>query len=393
LKLYTYDTLIKKTESNILITSPLLYLFSLASLVTLFYLLESKTSLKVFKLIPAVVFIYASSMLLASFGLFDTNVEINSIYKQTKTNLLPAMLFLMLLQVDLRHFVKLGKSLLIAYVLAVLSIAFGFIAVAILFDFSADMSGAFGALAGSWMGGTANMIAVGSALDVSEEAFAYALVVDSVNYTLWVMLLLFLVPFAKHFNKFTSSSENLTYLGDIGCACSMGEKRYFALILLALGISFLTQYLASQFQIINATTSMVLFASVLGVVGSFTRLKELNGSSELSTSMLYIIIALIGSHAVIESFSSLGLYVIAGACILIIHAIIMLIGAKIFKLDLFSVAVASLANIGGVASAPILAATYNKSLVSVGVLMAIMGYIIGTFGGLLVGNILIGLSQ
>lgn len=376
-----------------MITHPLLYLFSLASIVTFFYLLESKTSLRVFKLIPAVVFIYASSMLLASLGLFESNTEMSSIYKQTKTNLLPAMLFLMLLQVDLRHFVKLGRSLIIAYLLAVFSIAFGFIIVALIFNFSPSMSAAFGALAGSWMGGTANMIAVGSALNVSEEVFAYALVVDSVNYTLWVMLLLFLVPFASYFNKFTKSSENLAYLGDIACACNMGAKRYWLLILLALGISFVTQYLAEVFVVINTTTSMVIFASIFGIIGSFTKLKELNGSSELSTSMLYLIIALIGSHAVIESFSGLGTYVLAGACILIIHAVIMSIGAKVFKLDLFSVAVASLANIGGVASAPILAATYNKSLVSVGVLMAIMGYIIGTFGGLAVGNILISLSQ
>ncbi|MDF1878304.1 DUF819 domain-containing protein [Sulfurimonas sp. SAG-AH-194-C20] len=376
-----------------MISNPLLYLFSLAILVTLFYLLESKTSLKVFKLIPAVVFIYASSMLLASLGLFDANAEINAIYKQTKTNLLPAMLFLMLLQVDLRHFAKLGKSLIISYLLAVFSIAFGFIVVAILFDFNSSMSGAFGALAGSWLGGTANMIAVGSALNVSEEAFAYALVVDSVNYTLWVMLLLFLVPFAQYFNKFTKSSENLAYLGDIACACNMGAKRYWLLILFALSISFLTQYLSTLFEIINATTTMVILASAFGILGSFTKLKELNGSSELSTSMLYLLIALIGSHAVIESFSGLGLYVLAGFCILLIHAFIMVLGAKVFKLDLFSIAVASLANIGGVASAPILAATFNKSLVSVGVLMAVMGYIIGTFGGLVLGNILIGLSQ
>ncbi|MBL1242891.1 MAG: DUF819 family protein [Sulfurimonas sp.] len=376
-----------------MISNPLLYLFSLATLVSVFYLLESKTSLRVFKLIPAVVFVYASSMLLASLGLFDSNAEISSIYKQSKTNLLPAMLFLMLLQVDLRHFLKLGKSLLIAYVLAILSIAFGFIAVALLFNFSSSMSGAFGALAGSWLGGTANMIAVGSALDVSEDAFAYALVVDSVNYTLWVMLLLFLVPFSQYFNKFTSSSENFAYLGDIACSCNLGTKRYWLLILLALSVSFLTQCLAIKFQIINSTTTMVILASLFGILGSFTRLKDLNGASELSTSMLYLLIALIGSHAVIESFSGLGLYVLAGGCILLIHASIMILGAKLFKLDLFSIAVASLANIGGVASAPILAAAYNKSLVSVGVLMAIMGYIIGTFGGLLVGNILIGMSK
>ena len=376
-----------------MITTPLLYLFILAFIATAFNMLESKTTLKIFKFIPAVVMIYAFSMLLASLGVFEQNEEISAIYKLTKTNLLPAMLFLMLLQVDLRHFFKLGKSLLISYVLAVFSIAFGFIAVAFLFDFTPETSSAFGALAGSWMGGTANMIAVGSALEVSESAFAYALVVDSVNYTLWVMLLLFLVPFAATFNKFTKSDENLAYLGDIGCACNMGAPRYWLLIALALVASLLSQVIAENFQILNKTTTMVILASFFGILGSFTKLRELNGSSEVATTMLYIIIALIGSKAVIESFSGLGVYVLAGFVILLIHAVIMVLGAKIFRLDLFSIAVASLSNIGGVASAPILAATYNKSLVSVGVLMAIMGYIIGTFGGLLVGNILVSMTS
>jgi uncharacterized membrane protein len=137
---------------------------------------------------------------------------------------------------------------------------------------------------------------------------------------------------------------------------------------------------------------MIIFATLFGIAGSFTKLRYINGSSEVSTTMLYILIALIGSNAVIESFSGLGIYVLAGLLILLIHASLMVAGAKLFKLDLFSISVASLSNIGGVASAPILAATYNKSLVSVGVLMAIMGYIIGTFGGLLVGNVLLRLG-
>lgn len=376
-----------------MITSPLLYLFALAFVATAFSLLESRTSLKVFKFIPAVVMIYASSMFLASMGAFESNSEINAIYKLTKTNLLPAMLFLMLLQVDFRHFLKLGKTLLISYVLAVFSIAFGFVVVSFMFKFNSDMSAAFGALAGSWMGGTANMIAVGSALNVSEDAFAYALVVDSVNYTLWVMMLLFLVPFAAAFNKFTKSDENLAYLSEIGCACSMGAKRYWLLIVLALVVSLGAQLITEYIQILNKTTTIVLLASLFGVLGSFTKLKEINGSTEVATTMLYIIIALIGSKALFDSFSGLGVYVFAGFMILLIHAVIMVIGAKIFKLDLFSIAVSSLSNIGGVASAPILAAAYNKSLVSVGVLMAIMGYLIGTFGGLAVGNILMGLAQ
>ena len=301
------------------------------------------------------------------------------------------MLFLMLLEIDFRHFIKLGRSLITAYVLAVVSIAVGFIVVAYFFHFNKDMAGAFGALAGSWMGGTANMVAVGSALGVSEDAFAYALVVDSVNYTLWVMLLLFLVPFAKIFNRFTKSHERLAYLSEIGCACSMGAKRYWLLIALALFVSLASQLLAQYFVILNSTTSMVIFATLFGVAASFTPLREINGSNEVATTMLYILIALIGSRAVIENFSGLGIYVLAGFLILLFHAAIMILGARIFKLDLFSISVASLANIGGVASAPILAATYDKKLVSVGVLMAIMGYLIGTFGGLFVGEILIGM--
>ncbi|MEN8303544.1 MAG: DUF819 family protein [Campylobacterota bacterium] len=376
-----------------MITSPIVYLFTLAMIATTFSLLESKTSLRVFRFVPAVVMIYASSMFMASMGAFESNDEINAIYKLTKTNLLPAMLFLMLLQVDFTHFFKLGKTLLISYLLAVLSIAFSFIVVSFIFDFNADMSAAFGALAGSWMGGTANMIAVGSALGVSEDAFAYALIVDSVNYTLWVMLLLFLVPFAAVFNKFTKSDENLAYLSEIGCACTVGAKRYWLLIALALVVSLGAQLITECVVILNNTTTIVLIASLFGVLGSFTKLKEINGSTEVATTMLYIIIALIGSKALFDSFAGLGVYVFAGFTILLIHAVIMAIGAKVFKLDLFSVAVSSLSNIGGVASAPILAAAYNKSLVSVGVLMAIMGYLIGTFGGLAVGNILMELAK
>ncbi len=373
-----------------MISSPLFYLFTLAFIATAFALLESKANLKIFKFIPAVVMIYALSMFLASQNLFAHTQEMKDIYINTKTNLLPAMLFLMLLQVDFKHFFKLGRSLLIAYILAVLSIAFGFIIVVYLFHFSADAAGAFGALAGSWMGGTANMIAVGSALNVSEDAFAYALVVDSVNYTLWVVLLLFLVPFAKHFNTWTKSEENLAFLESIGCACTIGAKRYWLFIALSIFMAFFVNFIAySGFNILNHTTTIVILATFFGILGSFTKLREINGSGEVATTMLYILIALIGSRAVIENFSEIFIYVVAGFCILLIHALIMLMGAKVFKLDLFSIAIASLANIGGVASAPILAATYNKALVSVGVLMAIMGYLIGTFGGLLVGNILL----
>ena len=372
-----------------MITNPLFYLFTLAFVATFFYVLESRLKLGLFKFVPSIVMVYAFVMLLASLGTFEYNKEINAIYKLTKTNLLPAMIFLMLLQVDLRLFFKLGRKLIISYVLAVLSLGVSFILVAFAFDFDTQSSSAFGALCGSWMGGTANMVAVGSALGVSDTAFGYALIVDSFNYTLWVALLLFLVPFANIFNRFVGAKSVDAVANEIGCACTLGTKRYWSLILLSLLVSLFSQVIATKIAFINTTTTMVIMATLFGVLGSFSRLKELGGSSEVANSMLFMLIALIGSKAVFESFSGVGFYVLAGFVILLLHATLMIGGAKIFKLDLFSISVASLSNIGGIASAPILAATYNKSLVSIGVMMAIMGYIIGTFGGLLVGNILV----
>jgi uncharacterized membrane protein len=376
-----------------LISSAPLYLFILALIASSFHLLEAKFRIKLFAYIPAVVMIYALSMLLASLGVFEKNETIGDIYSLAKTNLLPAMLFLMLLQVDLRDFVKLGKSLLYAYLLAVFSLGIAFIFISILFRFDGAEASAFGALAGSWMGGTANMIAVGSALGISNEAYGYALIVDSVNYTLWVIFLLLLIPFAPLFNRWSSSKITNIQEFKLGCSCTIGPKRYWLLLFLALGVSLLVQISIEFIPWIGKTTGVVVLATFLGILGSFTKLKEINGSSEIATTMLYLLIALIGSQAFFESFETLGTYVLAGFLILVFHASVMVLGAKLLKLDLFSIAVASLSNIGGVASAPILAAAYNKSLVGVGVLMAVMGYIIGTFGGLLVGNILLGLAQ
>lgn len=377
-----------------MISSPLLYLFSLALLAAVIAIVEKKSASKFFRFVPSFVLIYLFSMSLASLGVFDKNEAIDAVYSNTKQNLLPAMLFLMLLQVDIRDFFKLGKPLLVAYILALFSLSFGFIFISFVFDFNAETASAFGALSGSWMGGVANMVAVGSALGVSQEAFGYALIVDSVNYTIWIMFLLFLTPFAHRFNTFTASHEQMAKLSEIGCACTIGAKRYWLLILLSIVVAFAVNIIASSgFVLLNYTTTTVVLATLLGVLGSFTRLKELNGSSEVATSMLYMLIALIGSKAVFENFSGVGVPVFAGFCILLIHAIIMVVGAKIFKLDLFSIAIASLSNIGGVASASILAATYNKALVGVGVLMAVMGYLVGTFGGLAVGNILVWMAK
>ena len=139
---------------------------------------------------------------------------------------------------------------------------------------------------------------------------------------------------------------------------------------------------------LDKATWTVLFITVAGLVCAVTPIGKMAGASELSNVLLYSVVALLASRASFLELTDAPVWIIAGFMILAIHGIIMVILAKIFKLDMFTCGVASLANIGGSAYAPILAGAYSGALVPVGVLMALMGYVIGTFGGIIVANIM-----
>ncbi len=372
-----------------MITTPLFYLLSLALLAGVLGGLEKVSRHKIFTFVPAVVLIYAAAMLLAQLGLWQENETIHTSYKSVKTVLLPAMLFVMLLQIDLKAFAGLGRSLIIAYTASVLSLSFAFVALFWLFSLDNDAAGVFATLAGSWTGGTANMLAVAGALSVREELMGYALIVDSVDYTIWVMTLLFLVAFAPAFNRWTEAPLRFKSVDEEEL---MSKKiTPLSLVLLfvfSLLIAYLSNTLASFPIGLSKTTWSILFATLFGLLASRTPLRDTAGSPALAGSMLLFLIALIGSQAHLRGFEAVPLYLGVGLLILLLHAAIMVIVAKLFKLDLFSIGVASLANIGGVASAPILAAAYHRSLIGIAVLMAVMGYLIGTFAGLAIGYIL-----
>ncbi len=362
------------------------YLISVALLALIVSSLEYYSRHKIFTYLPAVVLIYALAMMMAQFDIWDQGSSVKETYSITKRYLLPAMLFLMLLRVDLRHFLRLGKPLLIAYFSAVLSIAFSFIVIFWFLGFEKDAAGVFAALAGSWTGGTANMMAVAGALNVPEHLMGYALVVDSVDYTLWVMLLLGMVGFAPYFNRW-SKAQALTAI-KIEEESALKIRHVPVLILLAVVVAYIAVLFSTRLGWLSSTTWSVLIATFTGLIASQTPIRRLGGSTALSSAMLYLLVGLIGSRAYFDGFDAVPLYLLAGVLILTLHAILMIIAAKIFRLDLFSIGVASLANIGGVASAPILAAAYNRSLIGVAVLMAIMGYLIGTIAGLIIGTVL-----
>lgn len=371
-----------------MIESSLSYLLSIAGIAAFFGIFEQRRNAKLFEYLPGVVLIYATAMICAQSGLWAKTEAISGVYATAKNNLLPAMLFLMLLRIDLRHFIKLGRPLLIAYAAAVLSIGSAMIFVFWLFGFNSDEAGLFAALCGSWMGGTANMLAIGSAMGVSENMMGYALVTDAVDYTFWVILLLSLVRAAPSFNRWCNAQAQDGRLDELGCACTIGPKRYWLLLGIALLVALLCQTLAQHLGMFSTTTWVVLIATAAGLIGAHSPLKMVNGSGEIASVMLLLLVGLIGSRADFAGFEDVPRYLAAGFIILLIHGAAMAATAKLFRLDLFSIGIASLANIGGVASAPILAAAYNKALIGVAVLMAIMGYLIGTFGGLAVGYIL-----
>ncbi|HIP27766.1 MAG TPA: DUF819 domain-containing protein, partial [Sulfurovum sp.] len=291
------------------------------------------------------------------------------------------------------------KKMILTFVLASVSIALGFIGMFILFQssFATEAWKPFAALSGSWMGGTANMVAIQGALDLPDSAMGYTLLIDSIDYAIWVMILLALVPFAKKFNAWSKADTSV--IDEVGTRLALKEANkkpmdfssLFFLLGFSLFISVLAQYGASflpSTSFLTNTTWIVIIATLAGILFAMTPLAKISGSAELANVMLYLIVALIASRANFTELTEAPLYIAAGFVVLAIHASIMILFAKLFKIDLFSLGVASLANIGGVASAPILASAYSKALIPIGVLMAMMGYILGTFAGLMVGKIL-----
>lgn len=375
-------------------------IFVCAVLVNLPKVFKGAISQKIFKFAPPVVLIYLGLMALCTLRLWDLE-STSQVYGAIKNPILYAMLFIMLLRCDLRKIIKLGPKMLIGFFSATLSISLGFIvSYAILHNLLGEGSWkALGALCGSWMGGSGNMLAIQASLDVSESLMAYTLVVDTICATIYVIFLLWVIGFSKKFNSWIKADTAI--IDSVGRTLKneaklSNKQMTWQGIILLLGSAFLVSAIAQYFgEIINSvapifdkSTWTVLIVTVIGIILAMTRFGAIKGTEELSNVLLYIVIALIASRADLGSVGNAPVWILCGFIILFVHVIIMVVLAKIFKIDIFTCAVASLANIGGTATAPILAGTYNSALVPVGVIMALLGYIIGTLGGLGVAQIM-----
>jgi len=371
------------------------YLLTLIVIAWLPYKLEQKSSSKLFKFLPPIVIVYFLAMLVGNIDIFTS--EIKHLQSTLRNFLLPLMIFLLLLKADISIILKLKKRLVIAFFSATLSIMISFIIVFYITQnwFNENASGTFAALAGSWMGGTVNMLSVASAFEVNNTSLGYTLLIDSIDYAIWVMFLLSIVKTSNIFNKFTKSESSLELINiEPVKNHNFSIPKILLVFLIGIFFSYSSRKFSATFntELLGSSTWTILIITTITLIFAQTPLKKVEGVQQSGIALLSFLVALIGSQASIVHFNSLPLYILAGLIILVVHAILMLISAKIFKLDLFSSAVASLSHIGGIASAPILAASYSQHLIPVGVIMATLGYIIGTFGGLIIGKILIMIS-
>lgn len=193
-----------------MITDGFMYLAVIIFFAAIVVMLEKKVAGKFFKYVPAIVLIYFIVMVFSTIGIWEKTDSVTAVYKGVKDNLLPAMIFLMLLRADLRQIIKLGPKMLIGFFAASITIGLGFVGMYAMFKgaFEPGSWKAFSALAGSWMGGTGNMVAIQGALDITDSSMGYTLLIDSIDYSIWVMILLALVPFQHIFSKFTKADSS-----------------------------------------------------------------------------------------------------------------------------------------------------------------------------------------
>lgn len=383
-----------------MITNGFTYVAVLIFIAALLVWLQKHTKSKFFDYAPPIVLLYLITMIFCTLKVWDLEAT-KPAYSALKNNILFAMIFLMLLRCDIRKIFKLGPKMLGGFFCASITISLGFIITyAILHGPLGEGAWkALGALCGSWMGGSGNMIAVQAALDIGEADMAYALVVDSIDYSIWVMFLLWAINLAPKFNKWVKA--NTKTLDEVSKRLEDDAKTNdgsitFVNIIFLLGLSLVVSALGQNIgttlngalPFLDTSTWTVLFITLAGLAGALTPVGKMAGTTELSNVMLYSVVALLASRASFLELTDAPVWIIAGFMILGIHGILMVLCAKIFKLDMFTCGVASLANIGGSASAPILAGAYSGALVPVGILMALMGYVIGTGGGLIVANIM-----
>lgn len=387
----------------------------------IFYTSSIKTGFwkKFYSVVPAVLMCYLLPAILASSGLISDDTS--NLYFMASRYLLPAALVLMTLSIDLKAIANLGSKAIIMFLTGSVGIIIGGpIAILLVSIFSPETVGGndfdaiwrgLSTIAGSWIGGGANQAAMLEIFQYNPEKYGGMVLIDIVVANVWMAIILLGVGKTEKIDKWlkadTSAIETLKikvteFTEKITRVPTLHDYMIMlCLAFTAVGVAHffgdvISTYLTSSFEAISDKKSflsflgsgffwMVVIATVVGIALSFTKAKNYEGAgaSKIGGMFIYILVATIGMKMDLgKVLENPGLIAI-GFIWITIHAGLLILVAKLIKAPYFFLAVGSQANVGGAASAPVVAAEFHPSLTSVGVLLAVLGYVVGTGGALL----------
>nr|WP_193570544.1 DUF819 family protein [Luteibacter yeojuensis] len=361
--------------------------------------IERRFAWKAFDILPPIVLTYLTVTALSVAGAWTASPDIHQAQQVLVARMVPALLFLLMINCDLRAILALGPRVLAVFACTSVALFTAFVLTYLLYRhwMPGDEWKPLASLSGSWMGGTANMIAVKQAIGMSDTSLATTLLTDALCYSMWVVVLFSVARLAPAFNRWTraTSSADITVAETAVRAPATGDS-----VLLWLGLAVLVSTLSANLgarlpigNMVSATTWTILIATTAGLVAAHTPLARLPGAQSVSSALLISVVAVLASQSSFAGIAAAPVYLLAGVTVIAIHASLLCIAARIFRFDLYLCGIASLAHIGGVAATPVLAATYSRSLVPVGILLALLGYILGTGFGLVVSAVLSALAS
>ena len=372
-----------------------------------------------YKYVPALVLCYFLPAIYNSSGLIDG--EQSKLYFIASRYLLPATLVLLTLAIDLPATLRLGPKALAMFFAATLSVVLGGPVALLIWKTLAPASvdselwRGMSAIAGSWIGGAANQAAMKEVFSIEPNVFGVMVAVDVLFAYLWMAVLLWMAANQQRIDqRLNADTTAITALSEKMERMRLEHERIPSLpdlmimLALAFGATGLSHALAAplagaftgvewaeRLSLASEFFWIVVLATTFGLLLSFTRARQLEGAgaSRLGSALLYVLIATVGMQMNLGAvFTSPVLFGI-GFTWMAFHAVVMLVVARLIKAPAFFLAVGSQANIGGAASAPVVAAAFHPSLAPVGVLLAVLGYALGTYGGWLCGQLMRLVSQ
>jgi uncharacterized membrane protein len=377
----------------------------LCAVAAFWFVVDQVTQWKLFQYIPPLLFIYATPVLLNNLDVIPSTGS--PVYSGLSDFVLPAFIVLMLIKVDVPAAVRImGKGVLVMLMGTAGVVVGAVVSYLIVHRWLApDAWTGFGALAGSWIGGTGNMAATAEMLGTPPEQFGLAVIADNVVYLVWLPILLASKNFADKFNKWTRVPEGRLRMMDAAAAVDLEQEQvpqmrdYLYLAAVAVGVTWVSTLLAARIfaltqagfpglqDILNESTWRILLLTTISLILSTTRVSKLPNATALGTAMIYVFVAGMGARASVEGLAQAPAFLLGAFIWIFIHGAFCVAGAKIFRVDVHSAAIASAANIGAAASAPIVAAFHRPSLVPISILMALIGYALGNYLAPLAGHL------